>query len=55
MEEVRLLLVTREHTYNSQTRCVHTILIPPSASTENVEEQTFEIAFRIATLARVCG
>jgi hypothetical protein len=35
-EEGRLLLVTREHTYNSQMHCVQPIPVPPFASTESV-------------------
>jgi hypothetical protein len=27
---------TREHTYNSQTRCIHPIPVPPPASTESL-------------------
>jgi hypothetical protein len=50
---VRPLLVTREHTYeHSQTRCVHPITVPPSASIERVGEYASEIVVRRAT--RVC-
>jgi hypothetical protein len=56
MVEVRLLLVTREHTYkHSQTRCVQPISVPPSASTESMGEQASKIVVHRATLARVCG
>jgi hypothetical protein len=53
-EEGRLLHVTREHTYNSETRCVQLIPVTPSARTESVGEQASEIVVRIETLARVC-
>jgi hypothetical protein len=51
----KLLLVTREDTYNSQTRCVQPISVPPSTSTESVGEQASEIVVHRETLARVCG
>jgi hypothetical protein len=54
-EEVRLLLVTREHTYNSQMHYVQPILVPPSASTESVGEQASEIALCREIIALVCG
>jgi hypothetical protein len=54
-EEGRLLLVKRAQMYNSQTRCVQSIPVPPSASIESVGEQASKIAVRRETLARVCG
>jgi hypothetical protein len=35
--------------------CVQPIVVPPSASTDSVGEQTSEIAVHRETLARVCG
>jgi hypothetical protein len=44
------------YTYGqSQTCCIQPIPVLPSASTERVGEQAFEIVVRRATLARVCG
>jgi hypothetical protein len=37
---------TREHTYNSQTRCVQPIPIPPSLSIESMGEQASKITVR---------
>jgi hypothetical protein len=52
-EEVDTLLVARTRTV-SQMRCTQLIPVPPSASIiERVGEQTFEIAVRRASLARV--
>jgi hypothetical protein len=39
---------------NSHTCCTQPILVPPSASTERVGEQAYEIVVRRATRARVC-